>query len=82
MGIPYDSKKESLSSHINYKPILPEQNESPISFALRAAAHLISPSQVSGESNEIECVDVAKQILGLKDELEQKWRAFIGSPKL
>lgn len=64
----------SLSYHPNYKQKEPIDGESQIAFALRSAAHLLSPPQEAGESNELECIDVAVQILNLQDSLEAIWK--------
>jgi len=62
-----------LMAHPNYESIMPLKGESKVSFALRAAAHLVSPPMVEGESNEVECVDVANSILLLKGDIDKRW---------
>ena len=55
-----------LSSHPNFKFPKFRKGESDSDYALRCAAALISPPQEPGESQEIECVDAARQILDLR----------------
>jgi len=76
-------KEIELRKHPNYKRLAPFQGETPIAFALRYAAHLVSPPKVEGESDEIQCQDVAKQIRSIESEVEAAW-AFegLGSEKL
>lgn len=62
-----------LSQHPKYKEGDPYMFESSIDYALRSAAHLVSPPQLKGESNEIECVAVAKQIVELGPNLQKRW---------
>ena len=62
-----------LKDHKNYKETKPIKGESQIAFALRAAANLLSPPKCDGESDEIECVDAAADIMDLKDSLEKVW---------
>lgn len=65
--------KLRLSDHPNFCLPDPILHESPISFALRCAAHLVSPPQNANESNEMECVDVALQLHELIEVVEAKW---------
>ncbi len=69
--------KLSLSGHPNYSPSPPVTGETAIAFALRRAAHLLSPPMDSAESNEIECVSAARQVAGLLEELEKQWAQAI-----
>jgi len=68
-----DNGRGQLNSHPNYQMKPPQDNESPIEFALRNAAHLVSPQQVEGECEAIECTYVRDQIIRLKDGLEKLW---------
>jgi len=63
----------SLASHVNYKKGQPRPYETPIVYALRQAAHLLSPPMEDDESSEIECVDAAKQIRALAPKLQKLW---------
>lgn len=47
-----------LKKHPNYKHTVPERDDTPISFALRFVANLISPKQEDNESYDIECVNI------------------------
>ena len=63
-----------LENHPNYKqPIPTPQLETPIAFALRCAAHLISPPKEDGEDDEISCEVVAEQIIEMTEEIETAW---------
>jgi hypothetical protein len=63
----------SLATHINYKQGEPFPYETQIEYALREAAHLLSPPKVENESLEIECVEAAKQIRALAPKLQKSW---------
>ncbi len=62
-----------LKSHPNYKEQIPIDGESQIDFALRVAAHLISPPFEDGESTHIECIDLASAVRALAPELNDIW---------
>ena len=62
-----------LRDHPNFELPTPERDESPIAYALRAAAHLISPPKIDYENYRIKCEDVAKQMMELGAELQQRW---------
>ena len=66
----------TLRSHPNYSQKDPIEGESQISYAMRCAAHLVSPPQEVGESYDIECVDVRDGILSLIDDVEKRWNEF------
>jgi hypothetical protein len=63
----------SLATHVNYKQGEPFPYETQIEYALREAAHLLSPPMTEGESQEIECVEAAKQIRALAPKLQKLW---------
>lgn len=65
--------KPKLTDHPNFSLPAPELGESAISFAMRCAAHAVSPPQDAGESYEVECVDVAQQLRDLTEAVEAKW---------
>lgn len=62
-----------LKCHPNFKEQIPIDGETQIDFALRAAAHLISPPFVDGESTHIECIDLASAVRALSTELNDIW---------
>jgi hypothetical protein len=62
-----------LKSHPNFKEQIPIDGESQIDFALRVAAHLISPPFEEGESTHIECIDLAGAVRALAPELKDIW---------
>jgi hypothetical protein len=62
-----------LKSHPNFKEQVPLEGETQIEFALRSAAHLISPPMEDGESTHIECVDLALAVRALAPELNDIW---------
>ena len=64
---------ERMNVHPNYKRPARRSGETPIEFAVRSVAHLISPPMVAGENHEIECTDLAKQVLDLIPTLEAAW---------
>jgi hypothetical protein len=66
-----------LKAHPNYNSPIPMRGESKTDFILRSVAHLISPPQEEGESNEIECVDVSAAVIALGPELEKAWDDYI-----
>lgn len=66
-----------MRNHPNYLLPTPIQGETQIAFALRCASHLVSPPQESGESYELECVDVRDGILSLLDDVQNRWDKFI-----
>lgn len=70
-----DRRKAYLRDHPNYEFPSPKKGESQIAFALRCAAHLLSPPQQDGESQEIECVEAAAQIKS-KVHIKAVERAF------
>lgn len=70
----------SLASHVNYKQGEPRPYESKIEFALRSAAHLLSPPMVDDESHEIECVDAAQEIRELAPKLQKIWDERYANP--
>lgn len=72
---PYPSlhPKSDLRTHINYEHTEPVYAETLVAYALRCAAHLVSPPMLPDEDNEFECQDVAAQILLLEKEITEKW---------
>lgn len=68
-----DEILQKLKEHPNYTKQIPLENESQIDFALRVAAHLISPPQLVDESTHIECIDLAAAIQALAPELNKIW---------
>jgi len=60
---------EKLSHHPNYKLSHPLPDESQIHYALRCASDLVSPPKELEESEEMECLDVSRQILDLESKL-------------
>ena len=66
---------EEMESHPNWIRITPNKGESPIQFALRYAAMLISPPQEDGESYDLECVDIKAALLSISDQVEQAYRS-------
>lgn len=62
-----------LKSHPNFKEQFPIDGETQIDFALRVAAHLISPPFEEGESTHIECIDLASAVRALAPELNDIW---------
>lgn len=62
-----------LKSHPNFKEQAPIDGETQIDFALRVAAHLISPPFEEGESTHIECIDLASAVRALAPELNDIW---------
>lgn len=74
-----DTTKDALmtmKAHPNYINPTPQKGESPIAFALRGIAHLISPPQQPGESYDLECVDIAASVLAMREELELAWQLY------
>lgn len=71
---------QSLILHPNFELMRPYPYESAISFALRCAAHLVSPRQEPDESEETECTDMANQIEELRPTVEELWRRHVGRP--
>lgn len=69
------SKSDRLDSHPNFKLPTPNENEGLVAFTLRCAAHLVSPPKEDGESHENECIEVARQILDLRDRVQSAWDA-------
>lgn len=67
------SRRPRLSMHPNYEQPMPKEGEDLVAYTLRCAAFLISPPQLPGESNEIECVDVAAQVLALAADIRRTW---------
>lgn len=67
---------DALKAHPNFKQPLPLEGESKTQFILRYVAHMVSPPQEEGESCEIECVDLARAIKYLDNEVEAIWIAF------
>jgi len=65
---------KAMQMHPNYKKPVPLPGESKIHFVLRAASHLVSPPMDDDESYETECIDVAKGIRALEDQLEEAWK--------
>ena len=43
-------------------------------YTIRCIAHLVSPPQFAGEHYEIECTDMAEQILALQPQIEAAWQ--------
>lgn len=68
-----DEILQKLKEHPNYSKQIPLENETQIDFALRVAAHLISPPQENDESTHIECIDLAAAIQALAPELNKIW---------
>lgn len=68
-----DEILQKLKEHPNYSKQIPIENETQIDFALRVAAHLISPPQEIDESTHIECIDLAAAIQALAPELNKIW---------
>ena len=66
-------RRHPLKDHPNFELPTPEPDESQITFVLRAAAGLVSPPKIEGEHYSIKCDDVAKQLIELGDELQQRW---------
>lgn len=66
---------EALQKHPNYEDAQPNEFDTPISFALRFAANLISPEQEDKESYDIECVDIFKALTcpEIKREITNIW---------
>jgi hypothetical protein len=62
-----------MKQHPNFKQLEPIEGETPITFALRCAAYLISPPQQEEESYDLECVDIAGAIIELDAELTKVW---------
>lgn len=64
-----------LQKHPNYEDVEPDEFDTPISFALRFAANLISPEQEDQESYDIECVDIFKALTcpEIKREITEIW---------
>ena len=55
---------------------IPEAKENEIEFASRCISHLISPPQIVGESDNIECVDLAAAILEYSKEITETWNYY------
>lgn len=74
-----DNYPEALRAHPNYQPPMSRVDESIVDFVLRCAADLVSPPQIEGESDFIECVSVAEEIRALapaiKRELAERRKA-------
>lgn len=73
MGYRGTTVRRDLRGHPNFALSLPAVGESAIAYALREAAHLLSPPKVEDEDEAIECNDAAASVLGLKDDLERLW---------
>ncbi len=70
------SPTSKLNEHPLYALTIPTPGESPLAYALRCAAHLVSPPHEAGEDNDFECTDVAAQILELFPLLAAQGRAM------
>ncbi len=66
--------RRQLNEHPNFELPAPFPGETSIHYALRCAALLISPPKLEGENYSIRCVEVARQIADLEDDLEQLWQ--------
>lgn len=75
-AIKADEILQKLKEHPNYSKQIPIEGESQIEFALRVAAHVISPPQENDESTHIECVDLAAAIQALAPELNKVWNDY------
>ena len=62
----------SMLRHPNFKLKKQRKNESDTRYALRMAAHLVSPPKVIGETFTMQCSDVAKQIRELEKIIEEQ----------
>ena len=65
-----------MSEHPNYKFEVPQKDETTIHYVLRCVAHLISPPQEFGESQEIKCSEVSNQILNLESQIKRAIENF------
>lgn len=65
-----------LKKHPNFKEQIPIDGETQIDFALRVAAHLISPPMEEDESTHIECIDLASAVRALAPELNDIWNKY------
>ena len=72
-------KGRSLYDHPRYHLLDPLPEDTAVSYALRCAANLVSPPKVGGESDEIECNQVAADILLLKKQVEERWAKHVFS---
>jgi hypothetical protein len=72
----YGEAAVKMMSHPNYAQPDPIQGETLIQYALRCAAHLVSPPQEEGESYDIECVNVAASILSIDRDIEARWNSY------
>ena len=70
---PTTTTKENLSLHPNFKLPKPKKDESQISFALRCAGALVSPKQLPGEDNELDCKQVRSEIENLTEKVQAVW---------
>lgn len=68
-------KTTSLYDHPNFSISGPRDRETQIAYALRMAAHLLSPPKKPGENDSIACEDAAVEIQRLSASLESLWAA-------
>jgi len=61
-----DTPLKKLSDHPNYKITDPKEGEDAIGYALRSAAHLLSPSHIKPYS-------ASDEIMGLLWSLQVRW---------
>ena len=62
-----------LSDHPNFGFTNPQPGETQIEYALRSAAHLLSPPKVDGEDEEIKCDVAAAEMISLNGILQNRW---------
>jgi len=62
----------NMFNHPNFRILPRKKKESDTKYALRMAAHLVSPPKEYGEHYTMECSDIARQIIALGKRLEDK----------
>lgn len=73
MGFP-GRPQRPMWAHPNYRQPRPRREETAVEYTIRCIAHLVSPPQFAGEHYEIECTDMAEQILALQPQIEAAWQ--------
>lgn len=64
---------KDLKNHPNFKMPNPYFFDDPIKYTLACVAELISPLQENRESNEVECVDLAKAVKAFNSDIAKIW---------